>query len=119
MARKSNVEKMTPYEHRIAYHFGLTIVKPVKERANVSSKEDVKRDVDWIAQRAKDYTFSEFYLEVIEIAKKFGKNESERRVYLKKLLTLVSEESLAVAKEVDLIENIERKKIRLEKGCAF
>lgn len=118
MARKS-AEKVSDFEQRVRFHFGLTTDRPVKERANISSKEDIKRDVKWISERAKDYTFSEFYISIIEIAKKTGKNESERQMYLKKLMTLISEESLAVAKEVDLIENNERKKLRLSKGCAF
>lgn len=117
--KKNVVKKTSTYEERAAWHFGLSEIKPVKERGNISSGEEVERDVNWIAERAKDYIFSEFYSEVIGIAKKFGKNESERRVYLKKLMTLVSEESLAVATEVGLIENMERKKMRLSKGCAF
>lgn len=119
MKRKSSVKKMTPYEHRIAFHFGLTEIPPVKERGDIFSKLEGERDSAWICERAKDYTFSEFYVSIIEIARKLGKNESEKQMYLKKLMMLISEQALAVAKEIDLIENAERKKIRMSKGCAF
>lgn len=119
MKTKKVVEKMTPYEHRINYHLGLTEIRPVKARGKISMAEDIVRDSAWICERAKDYTFSEFYVSILEIARKIGKNEAEKQSILKKLMLLISDEANAISKEVDLIENASRKKIRLGKGCAF
>lgn len=114
------VESLNSFDAKCAWFLGLTETMPERsKKPNVSFNPTVKRDSNWILNRSKDYTFSDFYVQVLDTAKKLGKNEQQRLVIIKKLLTLVSEESRAIATEVDLIENIDRQKLRLSKGASF
>lgn len=120
MPRGKRVKKLNPntIEGKCAWTLGVEGSTPSKNKMHVSLKTAL-RDVVWVANRAQDYTFKEFYKSISDVAIKLGKTEEERQEYLKKLFNLISKEAEAIYTEVDAIKDYKRMIIRKKAGASF
>lgn len=102
-------------EHKLAFYLGVTERVPESTRLEKATYISEKNcDSKWIASIAKSHIFGEFYENIVNAALKFGTTEKEKQEYFKKLMNLLSQESLSYSQEPDRIERFKRQQLSLK-----